>query len=31
MNETEGFVKVVADKKTNEVLGVHIVGPEAST
>jgi dihydrolipoamide dehydrogenase len=31
MNETEGFVKVVADKKTKQVLGVHIVGPEAST
>ncbi|MCC6554731.1 MAG: dihydrolipoyl dehydrogenase [Polyangiaceae bacterium] len=31
LNETEGFVKVVADKKTKQVLGVHIVGPEAST
>jgi len=31
MNETDGFVKVVADKKTKQVLGVHIVGPEAST
>jgi dihydrolipoamide dehydrogenase len=31
MNDTEGFVKVVADKKTKQVLGVHIVGPEAST
>ncbi len=31
MAETEGFVKVVADKKTRQVLGVHIVGPEAST
>jgi dihydrolipoamide dehydrogenase len=30
VNETEGFFKVVADKKTHEVLGVHIVGPEAS-
>jgi len=29
--ETEGFVKVIADKKTRQVLGVHIVGPEAST
>ncbi|MNX97530.1 Dihydrolipoyl dehydrogenase [compost metagenome] len=28
--ETEGFVKVVADRTTQEVLGVHIVGPEAS-
>jgi dihydrolipoyl dehydrogenase len=31
LGETEGFVKVVADKKTKQVLGVHIVGPEAST
>ncbi|APR83321.1 Dihydrolipoamide dehydrogenase of pyruvate dehydrogenase complex [Minicystis rosea] len=31
LNETDGFVKVVADKKTKQVLGVHIVGPEAST
>jgi dihydrolipoamide dehydrogenase len=31
MNETEGFVKIVADKKTKQVLGFHIVGPEAST
>jgi dihydrolipoamide dehydrogenase len=30
VNETEGFFKVVADKKTHEVLGVHIVGAEAS-
>ncbi|MBX9766703.1 MAG: dihydrolipoyl dehydrogenase, partial [Bdellovibrionales bacterium] len=28
--ETDGFVKMVADAKTNIVLGVHIVGPEAS-
>ncbi len=31
INETEGFVKVVADKKTKQIIGVHIVGPEAST
>jgi dihydrolipoamide dehydrogenase len=30
IGETEGFVKIVADKKTKQVLGVHIVGPEAS-
>ena len=30
VHETEGFFKIVADKKTNEVLGIHIVGPEAS-
>ncbi len=28
--ETEGFVKMIADAKTNVLLGVHIVGPEAS-
>lgn len=31
LNETEGFVKVIADKNTKQILGVHIVGPEAST
>ena len=30
INETDGFIKVVADKKSHELLGVHIVGPEAS-
>jgi dihydrolipoamide dehydrogenase len=30
MMETEGFVKMIADKKTHVLLGVHIVGPEAS-
>ena len=28
--ETEGFVKIVADKKYDEVLGVHIIGPRAT-
>jgi dihydrolipoamide dehydrogenase len=28
--ETEGFTKIVADKASNLVLGVHIVGSEAS-
>jgi dihydrolipoamide dehydrogenase len=28
--ETEGFVKVVADAKTDEVLGVQMVGPEVT-
>lgn len=28
--ETDGFTKIVADKKTDAVLGIHIVGPEAS-
>ena len=26
-NETEGFVKILADKTTDKVLGVHIIGP----
>jgi dihydrolipoamide dehydrogenase len=30
MGETEGFVKLVADAKFGEILGVHIVGPEAT-
>ena len=28
--ETEGFVKVVSDARTDEVLGVHMVGPEVT-
>jgi dihydrolipoamide dehydrogenase len=28
--ETEGFVKLIADKKTDRLLGAHIVGPFAS-
>ncbi len=31
MNATEGFVKIIADAKTDKVLGCHIVGPEAGT
>jgi dihydrolipoamide dehydrogenase len=30
VNETDGFIKVVADKNTHEVLGIHIVGPSAT-
>ena len=26
-NETDGFVKILADAKTDKVLGVHIIGP----
>tara|TARA_B100001093_G_scaffold467978_1_gene487559 strand:- start:276 stop:1682 length:1407 start_codon:yes stop_codon:yes gene_type:complete len=26
-NQTEGFVKILADKDTDKVLGVHIIGP----
>jgi dihydrolipoyl dehydrogenase len=28
--QTDGFVKVVADKASGEILGVHIIGPEAT-
>ncbi|MEO6993905.1 MAG: FAD-dependent oxidoreductase, partial [Lacunisphaera sp.] len=28
--DTEGFVKVIADAKTGEILGVHIIGSEAT-
>jgi dihydrolipoamide dehydrogenase len=30
MDETEGFVKVLAHAETDQILGVHIVGPRAS-
>ncbi|MCI0548647.1 MAG: dihydrolipoyl dehydrogenase [Candidatus Rokubacteria bacterium] len=30
LGEAEGFLKVVGDKTTGEILGVHIVGPEAT-
>jgi dihydrolipoamide dehydrogenase len=29
-NETEGFVKIVADKTYDEVLGVHMIGPRST-
>ena len=29
MQETEGFVKIISDSQTDEVLGVHIVGADA--
>ena len=28
--ETEGFVKIVAEKKYDEILGVHMIGPRAT-
>lgn len=28
--ETEGFVKIIADEKTNDILGVHMVGPHVT-
>jgi len=30
MGETEGFVKIIAHKNTDRVLGVHIIGPRAA-
>lgn len=27
--EKEGFVKILADKKTNKLLGAHIISPNA--
>jgi dihydrolipoamide dehydrogenase len=29
-NEVEGFVKIVSDKRYDEVLGVHMIGPRAT-
>ncbi|HPU97428.1 MAG TPA: dihydrolipoyl dehydrogenase [Candidatus Hydrogenedentes bacterium] len=29
LGETDGMVKIVADSRTDEILGVHIMGPEA--
>jgi dihydrolipoamide dehydrogenase len=31
VGDTDGFVKILADKKTDKVLGVHIIGPQAGT
>jgi dihydrolipoamide dehydrogenase len=31
MGDTDGFVKVLADKATDRVLGAHIIGPDAGT
>jgi len=30
-NETEGFVKIIADEKTDKVLGVHMIGSHVGT
>ncbi len=30
LDEAEGLVKVIADKKTDRLLGIHIIGPRAS-
>ncbi|WP_454255087.1 dihydrolipoyl dehydrogenase [Pseudomonas sp. Marseille-Q8238] len=29
-HETDGFVKVLADERTDEILGVHMIGPSVS-
>jgi dihydrolipoamide dehydrogenase len=31
VNDTEGFVKILADAVSDRVLGVHIIGPDAGT
>ena len=31
MGATDGFVKILADKTTDKVLGAHIIGPDAGT
>jgi len=31
MGEMDGFVKILADKDTDRVLGAHIIGPDAGT
>ena len=31
VGQTDGFVKIIADAKTDRVLGVHIIGPHAGT
>ena len=30
LDQTDGFVKIVSEKKYHEVLGVHIIGPKAT-
>jgi len=30
LGETDGFVKIISEKKYDEVLGVHIIGPHAT-
>jgi dihydrolipoamide dehydrogenase len=31
MGSTDGFVKILADKSTDRILGAHIIGPDAGT
>src|SRR5690606_26982287 len=30
LGETDGFVKMVADEETNDLLGVHMIGPHVT-
>jgi dihydrolipoamide dehydrogenase len=30
LGDTSGFVKILADRKTDRILGMHIIGPQAS-
>jgi len=30
INDTQGLIKVLADKKTDRILGVHMIGPQSS-
>ena len=30
-NETEGFIKIIADEKSDKVLGAHMIGPQVGT
>jgi dihydrolipoamide dehydrogenase len=31
LGATDGFVKILADKETDRILGAHIIGPDAGT
>ncbi len=31
MGDTDGYVKIIADKTTDRILGAHIIGPDAGT
>ena len=30
LGESDGFVKIIADGKTNDILGIHMIGPHAT-
>ena len=31
LEDTTGFAKIIADAETTEILGAHLIGPEATT